>query len=173
MNYFEDEQSLYFAKLDERAIIPTKNDEDAGYDLYACVDGDVVFQIDETKLIPTKIACAMSPKYYMQIEERSSTGSKGIKKSAGVIDSSYRGEIKVALTNMTRKILVLSNKTAQEVSKCLNVAEDEVFVYPLTKAICEFVILEVPKMKVKELGYEELKAIPSARGVGGFGSSNK
>jgi len=173
MNYFEDEQSLYFAKLDEKAIIPTKNDEDAGYDLYACVDEDVVLEQTQTRFIPTKIACAMSSKYYLQIEERSSTGSKGIKKSAGVIDSSYRGEIMVAITNLTGKVLVLSNKSLEEVSKDLNLPKEEIFVYPLTKAICEFVILEVPKMNVKELSYEELKNIPSKRGIGGFGSSNK
>lgn len=173
MNYFECEENLYFAKLDERAIIPTKKEEDAGYDLYACEDGDVIFKSNETKLVSTKIACAMSPKYYLQIEERSSTGSKGIKKSAGVIDSGYRGEIKVAITNSTSKTLVLTNKSIEEISGELNIEQDKLLVYPLSKAICEFVILEVPKMKVKELTYEELRAIPSSRGVGAFGSSNK
>ena len=31
---------IYFAKLKDKAIIPSKNDEDAGYDLFACFDED-------------------------------------------------------------------------------------------------------------------------------------
>ena len=40
MNYFENEDSVYFAKIRTGATIPTKRDEDAGYDLYACFDED-------------------------------------------------------------------------------------------------------------------------------------
>src|SRR5690606_33646017 len=31
--------TVYFAKVKPHAIIPSKRDEDAGYDIYACVDG--------------------------------------------------------------------------------------------------------------------------------------
>ena len=31
---------LYWAKVKEDAIIPTKRDEDAGYDLYHCFEED-------------------------------------------------------------------------------------------------------------------------------------
>ena len=40
MNYFENEDKIYFAKMKEGAVIPTKREEDAGYDLYACFDED-------------------------------------------------------------------------------------------------------------------------------------
>ena len=58
----------------------------------------------------TGIACALPTKYYFQVEERGSTGSKGIKKSAGVIDSGYRGEIFIAITNTTNRYLVFGNE---------------------------------------------------------------
>ena len=87
------ENQLLFAKVKEGAIIPTKTEENAGRDLYACFDEDyIVIHPLETKLIPTGIATAFSPNYYAQIQERGSTGSKGIKYGAGVIDSGYRGE---------------------------------------------------------------------------------
>lgn len=175
MNYFKNENTLYFAKLSNEAKIPTKNEEDAGYDIYACIknNDDFVIQPMETKLVPTKIACAMSPKYYLQIEERSSTGSKGIKKSAGIIDSGYRGEIMVAITNSTKKTLVLSNKTLNEISQKLGLDESQILLYPQSKAIAECLIHEVPKMDIQEIEYEELKNIPSLRKTGGFGSTNK
>ena len=173
MNYFENEQKLYFAKLDEKAIIPTKNDEDAGYDVYGCFDDDFIIESLQTRLVPTKLACAMSPKYYIQIEERSSSGSKGIKKSAGVVDSGYRGEIKVAITNATNKTLIFSNKTAKELANSLNLNEEDLLVYPQSKAIAQFVVHEVPRMQTCVISYEELMKIPSKRNTGGFGSTNK
>ena len=75
---------LIFAKVRPEAIIPTKREEDAGRDLYACFNEDyILINPLETKLIPTGIATAFSPNYYAQIEERVSTGSKGIKYGAG------------------------------------------------------------------------------------------
>jgi len=84
---------LLFAKVKPNAIIPTKKEENAGYDIYACFDENTHYLVippQETILVPTGIASAMNNNYYLQVEERGSTGSKGIKKSAGVIDSSYR-----------------------------------------------------------------------------------
>ena len=94
------ENNLFFAKVKPSAKIPKKRNEDAGYDIYACFDESyLVIDPGETKLIPTGIASAFDESKYIQLEERGSTGSKGIKRSAGVIDSGYRGEWFVALTN--------------------------------------------------------------------------
>ena len=46
-------------------------------------------------------------------------------------------------------------------------------IYPYSKAIAQLIVHEVPKMNVKEISYEELKAIPSKRGTGALGSSGK
>ena len=78
------ENQLLFAKTRNGAKVPTKRIEDAGRDLYACFEEDyMIISPLETKLIPTGIATAFSPKYYAQIQERGSTGSKGIKYGAG------------------------------------------------------------------------------------------
>ena len=52
---------LVFAKVKPDAIIPTKEAENAGYDIYACFDEDyMIIQAHETKLIPTGVAAAVS-----------------------------------------------------------------------------------------------------------------
>ena len=80
----EIDEYLIFAKVKPEATIPTKREEDAGRDLYPCFDEDyILINPLETKLIPTGIATAFSPNYYAQIQERGSTGSKGIKYGAG------------------------------------------------------------------------------------------
>lgn len=106
--------TIKFAKVRENAIIPSKDVENAGYDIYGIFEGNNdenrIVKPHTTKLIPTGIACALPSKYYFQVEERGSTGSKGIKKSAGVIDSGYRGEIFIAITNSTNNYLIFGDK---------------------------------------------------------------
>ena len=113
-NIGEKELEIIFAKVKENAIIPSKEEENAGFDIYACWDGvekkDKIIKPHTTKLIPTGIACALPIDYYFQVEERGSTGSKGIKKSAGVVDSGYRGEIFVAISNVNDKYLIFGDK---------------------------------------------------------------
>ena len=113
-NIGEKEPEIIFAKVKENAIIPSKEEENAGFDIYACWDGvekkDKIIKPHTTKLIPTGIACALPINYYFQVEERGSTGSKGIKKSAGVVDSGYRGEIFVAISNVNDKYLIFGDK---------------------------------------------------------------
>ena len=113
-NVGEKELEIIFAKVKENAIIPSKEEENAGFDIYACWDGvekkDKIIKPHTTKLIPTGIACALPINYYFQVEERGSTGSKGIKKSAGVVDSGYRGEIFVAISNINDKYLIFGDK---------------------------------------------------------------
>ena len=166
-------KKIYFAKVKENAIIPSKKEEDAGYDIYACFEEDYIeFEPNQTKLVPTGIAWASSPEFYLQIEERSSTGSKGIKKSAGVVDSGYRGEIKIAITNANSFKLYLSNLTEEELRKKYKI-EKESLVYCCKKAVAQAVVHRVEKLKVKEIDYEELKKIKSERRDKGWGSSNK
>lgn len=106
---------ILFAKTHPKAKIPTKDVSDAGFDIYACFDEDyMIIAPWETAMIPTGIASALHPSKYIQIEERGSTGSIGMKKSAGVIDSGYRGEWFVAITNCSRSEIIISKLERDE-----------------------------------------------------------
>ena len=99
---------IYFAKVREGAKIPERDIWNAGIDIYPCFDEEyMIIPPHSTKLVPTGIASAIPVDYYIQIHERGSTGSKGIKYSAGVIDSSYRGEWFLATTNTNDKAVVI------------------------------------------------------------------
>lgn len=74
----------------------------AGYDLYAAFS--VMIPPGERKLINTGIMLKIPKDYYGQIRERSSLAVKGIDVSAGVIDSDYRGEVKILLCNNSREV---------------------------------------------------------------------
>ena len=167
-------EELIFAKVREGAKIPTKRTEDAGRDLYPCFEQDfIVIHPLETELIPTGIATAFSSKYYAQIEERGSTGSKGIKYGAGVIDSGYRGEWFVPITNCNNKSLMIVKKEYLDNLIFKDEFEKRFLVYPYEKAIAQFVMHLVPQFEEKEVSYEELQNIKSERGTGALGSSNK
>ena len=174
---------IKFAKVNPNAIIPSKRDEDMGFDIYACFDEDyIVIKPHETKLIPTGLASAGSSEYGFLLRERGSPGSKGIALMAGVIDSGYRNEWFVGLTNTTEKTLFISKLSEEETYKSYydDVIDDifvdlisTSFVYPYSKAIAQALIIEVPKTEVEEISYDELKEIQSERGLGKLGSSNK
>ena len=169
------EVNIKFAKVKPDAIIPSKRDEDMGFDIYACFDENyMVINPHETKLIPTGIASACDPGYGFILFERGSTGSKGIARRCGVIDSGYRDEWFVGLTNTTNKIMFISKLSERETYE--NYYGDimpESFVYPYSKAIVQAIIAPVPKTEVEELSYDDLKKIESERGMGALGSSGK
>lgn len=164
------ENDLYFAKVNPNAIIPSKRLEDAGFDLYACFDEDyMVIEPHETKLIPSGIATAFSPKYVAILKERGSNGSKGIAQRCGVIDSGYRNEWFVPLTNTTTKTVVISKLPKEQLPLMLQ----EGIVYPYTKGIAQFIMVEVPVLDIHEVDFEQLKEFKSERGMGALGSSGK
>ena len=169
-----------FAKIRPEAIIPSKLDEDMGFDIYACFEEDyIAIKPHETKLIPTGIASSCDSEYGFVLRERGSTGSKGIALRAGVIDSGYRNEWFVGLTNTTDKVLFISKLEEEETFKDYYLIDKDVLfitddiVYPYTKAIAQALLVPVPKVTVDEIPYEELIEIPSERGMGKLGSSNK
>ena len=169
-------EELIFAKVREGAKIPTKRTEDAGRDLYPCFEQDfIVIHPLETELIPTGIATAFSSKYYAQIEERGSTGSKGIKYGAGVIDSGYRGEWFVPITNCNNVDLIIAKKgcfTDNFVHSYFG-SKYKYILYPYEKAIAQAILLPVPKTEIIETTVDEIISIESNRGTGALGSSGK
>ena len=164
------ETTIKFAKVKPNAIIPSKRNEDMGYDIYACFEENyITIAPHETKLIPTGVASACDKEYGFIIKERGSTGSKGIAVRCGVMDSNFRGEWFVALTNTTNKPLFLLNPNYKD-KEFIPYSH---FVYDCTKAIAQAVLVPVPLTTIEEITYEELKEIESERGDGMLGSSNK
>jgi dUTP pyrophosphatase len=90
-------------KLFDDAKIPTKgNLSDAGYDLYSTEK--VSIPAGATVLVSTGISMEIPEGYVGFIWDRSSMGVNGIHRHAGVIDSGYRGHIKVCLHNTTKDV---------------------------------------------------------------------
>lgn len=164
-----------FSKLNDGAQIPSKRKEDMGFDIYACFDEDyIVIAPHETKLIPTGIASACDPEYGFLLRERGSTGSKGIALRCGVIDSGYRNEWFVGLTNTTIHPLIISKISEDRLREFyLGQYFKDAVIYPYEKAIAQALVIPIPEVKVEEVSYEELQAIKSERGLGALGSSGK
>ena len=162
-------QKINISKVREGAIIPSKRIEDGGYDLYPCFDEDYIIILPhKTKLIPTGLATAFSSDYIMLLRERGSTGAKGMALRSGVVDSGYRGEIFVGITNTNDfPIVILKNLEDTTWEK------HHYIIYPYEKAIAQAFFVEPPKVEFEEIPYDELKEISSERGAGKLGSSNK
>ncbi len=121
----------------------------AGMDLPACIDEPLKINPGERVAVPTGIAIALpSNEYVGLVFARSSLGlKKGITlpNAVGVIDSDYRGEILVALTNIS----------------------DEPYTISPAERIAQLVIMPVCIAKIKVV--DELSS--TQRGDGGFGST--
>ncbi len=82
------------------------NPGDAGADLRSSTDQIIL--AGERKLIPTGIRIALPENHVGLVWPRSGLGvKKGIDTGAGVIDSGYRGEIKVLLFNHSKEDFVI------------------------------------------------------------------
>jgi dUTP pyrophosphatase len=138
-------------KLSPNATLPTYGSaEAAGADLYACLAAPVTIQPGETAWIGTGIALEVPKGCAGLVYARSSMGAKrGLAPAnkVGVIDSDYRGEIRVVLLNHGKEAQVVEHG----------------------ERIAQFVITPVLTPAYEEA--EELS--DTSRGVGGFGSTGK
>jgi len=132
-------------KLSTQAIVPTKaNESDAGWDLYA--SEDAIIDPSKTELISTDISFAIPDGYVGLIWDRSGMAAKsGLHRFAGVIDSGYRGEIKVCLWNSSDKYCVINQG----------------------ERIAQILFQEIPTFTMREVDSLD----DTERGIGGFGSS--
>lgn len=135
-------------KCYDNAVIPTRgSDYAAGYDLYTA---DIFTQIPvgETRMIGTGVCMEIPEGYAGFIFARSGLASKrGLRPAncVGVIDSDYRGEIKVALHNDSCEMQTIKQGDR----------------------IAQIVIM--PYLAVE---FEETDALnETTRGAGGFGST--
>lgn len=158
---------IYFAKLRDNAVIPSKRNEDGGYDIYTTFEGTMTLYPGDIFLFPTGLVSAFDKKYRMVLKERGSSGSKGMSVRCGLIDSGYRGEWFVALNNTTysKPIVITSDLNYKDSFGRVT--------YYTNKAICQAVLEEVPVVDVIESTYDFVKSFGSERQDGALGSSGK
>ena len=141
---------LKIKKVQENSVIPKRATEgSAGLDLCACIDAPLTLSSGDTALIPTGLAIELpSSQYGAFVFARSGLSIKhgiGLLNAVGVIDSDYRGEIKVGVINQIK----------------------EPYTIEPGERIAQLVIMPVATLPVEEaqtLGESE-------RGAGGFGST--
>ncbi len=139
-------------KLNSGAKLPTRGSEHAaGYDLYACLNGEVRILPGQTERIPTGLALALPEGTFGAVFARSGLAVKeGLRPAncVGVIDSDYRGELMVALRNDSA-------------------GERDARVITPGERIAQLVLLPYLPMEFEESG-----ELPDThRGAGGFGST--
>ena len=92
---------LQVKKLAPEAQLPTRaHDTDAGFDLYSPIGVNI--SVGATVTIPTKLAISLPENTVGLIYPRSSLGTRHgivLANTVGVIDSGYRGEIMLVVTN--------------------------------------------------------------------------
>jgi deoxyuridine 5'-triphosphate nucleotidohydrolase len=186
---------LLIKRIDSRAVLPSKNREDVGYDIYAIIDEEIVVLPPNTgKLFRTGLVVAFPEDYGMFVCNRSGVGSKGLVYGAHVIDSGYRGEVFINLHNISKKIVIIAdmggaNLVEEEMKKevikkitdgsllidiCLNtdMVLDNITVIDKRKAVAQVAILKVEHLDVVEVDNED--DLPkSVRGKGALGDSGK
>jgi dUTP diphosphatase len=137
-----------FQRLRDEAVVPTRAyDGDAGLDLSACER--VVLQPGERGMVNTGLAVAVPEGYAGFVQPRSGLASRHgitIVNTPGLVDSGYRGELRIVLLNTDAR---------------------ESFVVEPGMRIAQLVV--VPVATVDPIEVEELPE--SERGVRGFGSS--
>mgnify|MGYP001266350714 CR=1 FL=1 len=112
--------NINFIKLNKDAICPQINTKcDAAYDLF-CIN-DFEIEAQSTKCIPIGITIDFPQiyGYVFKIESRSSLAKEGITVEGGIIDISYKGEIKVILHNNDQTSGYMFIKGAKIAQMCL------------------------------------------------------
>ena len=71
---------------------------DAGMDLFSCVN--MILGPGETKAVPTGIQMAIPAGHVGLVWDKSGISLKGVHRLAGVVDSGYRGEVRVVMVNL-------------------------------------------------------------------------
>ena len=101
------EQSLKIKRLAEDVALPCRGTPgSAGFDLQAHLAQAVTIAPGEWEMIPTGLAMEIPAGQAGMVFSRSGLGSKNgivVAQGVGVIDSDYRGEVKVPLRNLGKE----------------------------------------------------------------------
>lgn len=137
--------------LSDKSVVPSRGSSGAaGYDLYSIESHTL--EPGERKIFKTGLSIAIPQGYYGRIAPRSGLAVKhGIDVLAGVIDSDYRGEIMVALINLSSEQIKL----------------------PLIKDGKETAVAQIIFEKYNNVNFDVVEDLDTTfRGLGGFGSTD-
>ncbi len=97
---------LKVKKIHEDAKLPVYGHKgDAGMDLFACVQ--MALPPLQPVPVPTGIQIAVPENHVGLIWDKSGISLQGVHRLAGVVDSGYRGEVKIVLINLSREEIVI------------------------------------------------------------------
>ncbi|MDR2667345.1 MAG: dUTP diphosphatase [Holosporales bacterium] len=98
---------ISFKKLNEKAVVPTYGSKDsAGADIRACIDHEIVISPGGIAVVSTGIAVEIPENFFGMMCPRSGLAVKNgitLLNSPGIIDSDYRGELRMVLINHSDK----------------------------------------------------------------------
>jgi dUTP pyrophosphatase len=149
-----------FVKLNNLAVTPTRQKTgDAGYDLYATES--VRIKPMSRALVSTGLSIEVPQGYYARIAPRSGLAVKnGIDVLAGVVDSSYRGEVKVVLMNLSIDLASMMGLTP-------NIAGSNFdFNIKAGDRIAQLII-----EKYHAIDWQQVESLSTTERTGGFGST--
>ena len=149
-----------FVKLNNLAIVPSRQKTgDAGYDLYATES--VKIKPMSRALVSTGLSIEVPQGYYARIAPHSGLAVKnGIDVLAGVVDSSYRGEVKVVLMNLSIDLASMMGLTP-------NIAGSNFdFNIKAGDRIAQLII-----EKYHAVDWQEVESLSTTERTGGFGST--
>ena len=164
---------IYWDLLNLMAKMPTKRNEDAGFDIYSDSAEDIVLKPSETKFFSTGLRSAFPSNFWVEIKERGSTGAVGLSVRSGVIDSGYRGEWKIMLTNVNKYPVVFSHSVDKVTYVYGKIFKNKIkkVIYPLSKAIAQAVVIPLPHIECRP--WDSSRVAASERGQTGWGASGK
>jgi len=142
---------ILIKKFNKNVKLPIyKTSGSSGMDIVAYIKKKIEIKPGRTAMIPTGIALAIPKNYEIQIRPRSGLAAKksiSVLNTPGTIDSDYRGEIKVILINLSKKMFVVKSGDR----------------------IAQMILCPVVKGKFKEVNILP-KTIRGKRGFGSTGS---
>lgn len=124
------------------------NPTDSGYDLKLVGENSVVLEPMETRLLNSGVFLELPDNIEVQVRPKSSLSSQGVMVHFGTVDSGYRGEILVAMTNLTKGVIMLE----------------------VGRKIAQLVFQEKTDVNLQKSATIDKN---TSRGEGGFGSTGK
>jgi dUTP pyrophosphatase len=133
---------------DQTPLPAYQSEHAAGMDIHAHLDGPLVLEPGQIAIVPTGFAIAVPVGYEAQVRPRSGLACRHgitVPNAPGTIDADYRGEVKVALINLSGQAFTLEPGMR----------------------IAQMVLKPVPRCVWQEVDTLD----DTARGAGGFGHS--